>query len=252
MKRNKDVDLFIVADPKRSYDMFDKLMHFMHHLNIYMDKKHEAYWRYNSTNSKNLIKVLTIGRLQLIFIYFASCRCNFHLDRNFFYNFHHVTRYRFYVYHKKLANGLYQDVWFPVYIPFAKELRIITKTVQIDDIIENDDREKYPQKHTNNITEAAPPTLQQQCLNRLMESTFCQYAKEEMKQGRLSSTYSNCRILTRQHPGRWGRVLWNVRTHRVTNQLGVLVDDTDFNLANFQPLGRPPFFYSLFCFLHDF
>ena len=242
MKAYNDVDLFILADPKRHEGKFDAIMHFMHHLIIYSEPRiFNVSWGYNATNTKNLIKVATVGRLQIILIYFGSCRCNFHLDRKFFYNFHHVTRYRFYVYHRQLANGLYQDVWFPVYIPFSKELRLVTKTIKIN--ICEDEKTKYPQKHIDNIIEASPPTLQQQCLNKLMETTFCQNAKKDMKQGRLTSTYSNYRVVSMQHPYRAGRVLWNFKTRRVNNGA---VNGTmrEFDLANFPNVGRPPFFLS--------
>ena len=196
----------------------------------------EARWGYNRTNHSNLIKVVEVGRLQIIFGYFGSCRCNFHLDRKYFYGFHHVTRYRFLVYHKKLADGRYEDIWFPLYIPFAKELRIITKTIKID----NDLEKKYPKKHFDNMIRTSPPTLYQQCVNRLMESTFCQIAKKDMKQGRLTSVYSNYRVFSMQHPLRIGRILWNFKQRSLTN------GGYEYNHGSSRDFhfGRPPFFLS--------
>ena len=134
-----------------------------------------------------IIRVIDIGRLQIIFCFHPSCRCNFHLDRKFFMDFHHVTRYRLLVYHKKSDNGQLYDLWFTVYIPYAKELGLITETIQIDkNAIKN-----YPKKHADYMIRTSPPTLYHQCQNVLLESTYCKTAKQDMKTGKLTCSFHN-------------------------------------------------------------
>ena len=65
------------------------------------------------------------------------------------------------------------DLWFTVYIPYAKELGLITETIQIDkNAVKN-----YPKKHADNMIRTSPPTLYHQCQNVLLESAYCKTAK---------------------------------------------------------------------------
>ena len=49
-----------------------------------------------------------------------------------FSSFYHVTRYRLMIYQEKVDNDEYVDVAIPKYIPWAKELGLVTKNISYD------------------------------------------------------------------------------------------------------------------------
>ena len=133
VKTFADVDLFVLPDPKKNEKNFNKLIKCISNLCVSHPQKRSRTEREEFyLRTFKIIRVIDIGRLQIIFCFHPSYRCNFHLDRKFFINFHHVTRYRLLVYHKKSDNGQLYDLWFTVYIPYAKELGLITENIQID------------------------------------------------------------------------------------------------------------------------
>ena len=189
MKTFGDVDLFVLADSEKNEKNFDKLLKCISDLCVSHPQKPSRTERREEFYSRTfkIIRVLDVGRLQIIFCFHPSCRCNFHLDRKSFMDFHHVTRYRLLVYHKKSDNGQLYDLWFTVYIPYAKELGLITETIQIDkNAIKN-----YPKKHADNMIRTSPPTLYHECQNVLLESTYCKTAKQDMKTGKVTSSFYN-------------------------------------------------------------
>ena len=139
------MDLFILANPGRDENSFTLVLAFIYNLAILLGiiDGTKVRWGYNIGHK--IIKVLVVDRLQIILCYYDSCRCNFHLDRIYFTMFHHVTRYRFLVYREELGNGEYGDVWFPKYMPYAKELHLISKNVKI---INDDSEKKHPKEST--------------------------------------------------------------------------------------------------------
>ena len=187
MKTFADVDLFILADPKKNEENFTKILQSVTNLcRSHPQKRSRSQREDFYSRSFKIIRVIDVGRLQIILCYHPSCRCNFHLDRKFFIDFHHVTCYRLLVYHKK-SDWQFYDLWFTVYIPYAKELGLITETIQIDKNAKNE----YPKKHADNMIRTSPPTLYHQCQNVLLESTYCKTAKQDMKTGKVTSSFYN-------------------------------------------------------------
>ena len=96
------------------------------------------------------------------------------------------TGYRLLIYHKKSDRQLH-NLWFTVYIPYAKELGLITEMIQID----KNAKKEYPKKHADDMIRTSPPTLYQQCQNFLLQSTYCKTAKQDIKTGKLTCTFQN-------------------------------------------------------------
>ena len=92
-----DVDLFVLADPKKNKKNFDKFLKCISDLCVSHPQKQPSRTERREeefySRTFKIIRVLDIGRLQIIFCFHPSCRCNFHLDRKFFMDFHHATRY---------------------------------------------------------------------------------------------------------------------------------------------------------------
>ena len=90
VKDFNDIDVFIPVDVEREPELFTSIAETLMSIQIINDKTQQRLYTY----TRDIIQVTTVGRLQLILKFYASCPCHFHLDRFFFSTFHHATRYR--------------------------------------------------------------------------------------------------------------------------------------------------------------
>ena len=138
---------------------------------------------YDRWNVDSIIAVIEFGKLQIILKYYGEepCLCDFHVDRDFFKEFHHATRWKL---------DVYRDFFLVRYI-YADEKKIarctaiereMPATQLVREKIVNrlgaglqhslvrfrikrkTTRGSYPQKHSNNVLNSGPPSLAEQSL----------------------------------------------------------------------------------------
>ena len=107
-KTFNDIDIFLLYQ-KYNNPLLKQVIHF---LNIIADLTDQQLTT-NYISSSEIIYVLNIGRLQFILRRYTHCDCIAHIDNIFFRSFHHVTRWKLYIYteyDKLLGKKKYRDM----------------------------------------------------------------------------------------------------------------------------------------------
>ena len=127
------------------------------------------------TSFRDMLAVVNFGDVQLIFRYYnCECECDYHVDKNFFKDFHHCTRWKL---------DVFKDCKVPRYIHLedgtAGEIicRETSLTLQYNKMVilnwegifeSKTYAKKYPNKHANNVVDFGPPKLKQQALHYIL------------------------------------------------------------------------------------
>ena len=169
VKSYNDIDVFVVVTD-------DDLQHLEYLWEYFL--KPEG-WNQNSpyyTFSKDILSVKNFGKIQIIVKYHPhKCLCDFHIDAEFFKDFHHCTRWRL---------SVFQKYFLPRYMHLQEKKNIICKetaiTLQCERKLQRDEftnrfrtiliPKKYPNKHLTNVTDFGPPSLTQQSLYAILKA----------------------------------------------------------------------------------
>ena len=137
---------------------------------------------YDRWNVDSIIAVIEFGKLQIILKYYGEepCLCDFHVDRDFFKEFHHATRWKLDVYRdfflvryiyadeKKIARCTAIEREMPatqlVREKIVKRLGAGLQHSLVRFRIQRKLGGSYPQKHSNNVLNSGPPSLAEQSL----------------------------------------------------------------------------------------
>ena len=156
--RHKDVDVFVLWNPPVHGFQWFPLLRILDPNYAFMN---DGYLY------EDAFRIANIGRLQIIVMKYENpCRCVFHVDKLFFEDWHHVTRYELLVFQTINKHGLKKDVYTPKYIPYNEDDGIITETIRIPKAL---DEKKYPGKHRNNMVNLHPPSLRIQALLKVIK-----------------------------------------------------------------------------------
>ena len=164
------------------------------------------------TSFRDILAVVNFGDVQLIFRYYnCECECDYHVDKNFFKDFHHCTRWKL---------DVFKDCKVPRYIHLEEEdgtaaagkiiCRETSLTLQYNKIVilnwegifeSKTYAKKYPNKHANNVVDFGPPKLKQQALHyilrrhrrrRRLRPRCRQRCKKEETNAAATSTATSC------------------------------------------------------------
>ena len=137
---------------------------------------------YDRWNVDSILAVIEFGKLQIILKYYGEepCLCDFHVDRDFFKDFHHATRWKLDVYRdfflvryiyadeKKIARCTAIEREMPTQLVREKIVNRLGAGLQHSFVRFRIQRKthggSYPQKHSNNVLNWGPPSLAEQSL----------------------------------------------------------------------------------------
>ena len=144
------------------------------------------------TSFRDILAVVNFGDVQLIFRYYnCECECDYHVDKNFFKDFHHCTRWKL---------DVFKDCKVPRYIHLEDGAagEIICKetslTLQYEKVViltwegvfeSKTYPKKYPNKHADNVVDFGPPKLKQQALHHILRR---RRRKEQQQQQQTNAT----------------------------------------------------------------
>ena len=206
VKTFNDIDIFILVNPLKSPGLYQKILQTLIVLN--KSKITHPYLR----TSKRIMYVCNVGKLQFILINWFNCICHFHIDRLFFTGFHFITRYRLLV-----IRGKNKDILIPKYIPSRKEEGIIAEYIPIP---EHFDKKKYPGKHIENVKNLEPPSLYQQCFDKLLSiDGYCHTAQSSMKTKTLDLKFSPKNIEAEIRANKLEKIVISTDCKRITYRL---------------------------------
>ena len=136
---------------------------------------------YDRWNVDSVLAVIEFGKLQIILKYYGEepCLCDFHVDRDFFKDFHHATRWKLDVYRdfflvryiyadeKKIARCTAIEREMPTQLVRETIVNRLGAGLQHSFVrfrIQRKALGSYPQKHSNNVLNWGPPSLAEQSL----------------------------------------------------------------------------------------
>ena len=158
LKKARDIDIFVLVNMSDWINMlfWDAVTNLAGEGNKqrYVDK------------ITKIITVFEIGKIQIIIKDYNLCRCDYHINRYFFNDFHAVTRYRFLVFDENDEENS-KEIFFPIYIPFDDYRGILAKS----NFIGKEDN-FYPNKHFFNRKDNCPVPLYYQALNVVLSNNF--------------------------------------------------------------------------------
>ena len=166
-KRFNDIDIFLLFENHNNPLMYQVIQFIKIIANLTNQQLSNDYDD-GITDENQILYVLNIGRLQFILRRYIHCDCIAHIDNIFFKSFHHITRWKLYIYteYDKLSKQK-KDIAICVYIPYNKH--IITEQITFPEKLDNKRKKRYPFKHLNNRCNKYfyPPSLFQQALIKL-------------------------------------------------------------------------------------
>ena len=160
LKNSRDVDIFVLVNMR---DWINVL--FWDAVTALIGRENERRTRYVDKITK-IITVFDVGKIQIIIKDFNFCRCDYHINRYFFSDFHAVTRFRFLVFDEN-DDECSEKVFFPMFIPFDDNLGTLVKSNFIEK-----DGPLYPQKHFFNRKDNFPVSLYFQTLNVILRNNI--------------------------------------------------------------------------------
>ena len=113
-----------------------------------------------------IVTVFDVGKIQIIIKDYNFCRCDYHINRYFFSDFHAVTRFRFLVFDINDDESS-EEVFFPMFIPFDDQLGILVKSNYIEK-----EGLSYPNKHFSSRKDNYPVSLYFQALNVVLRNNI--------------------------------------------------------------------------------
>ena len=157
-------------------------------------------YRGASWSRDSIVAVKTCGRIQFVLKYFGEepCLCDHHIDKVFFRDFHHATRWKLEVYNSfYLVRYIYADEKTVASCTAIDARHVNTHLIRsltmtpvvggeggevrsrIEYAISRNGEEKpgYPQKHLKNVLDWGPPCLREQALRAYLDAPCSVYGK---------------------------------------------------------------------------
>ena len=157
-------------------------------------------YRNASWSRDSIVGVKTCGRIQFVLKYFGEepCLCDHHIDKVFFRDFHHATRWKLEVYRRfYLVRYIYADEKTVASCTAIDARHVNTHLIRsltmtpvvggeggevrprIEYSISRNSEEKpgYPQKHLKNVLDWGPPCLREQALRAYLDAPCSVYGK---------------------------------------------------------------------------
>ena len=139
-KKFNDIDIFLLLENHNNPLRYQVIQFIKRIANLTNQQLSNDYFITHSSN--NILYVLTVGRLQFILQRYSLCDCIEHIDNYFFRSFHHITRWKLYIYteYNKVSKPK-KDIAICVYIPYNKN--IITAQITFPEKVDNRCKIKY-------------------------------------------------------------------------------------------------------------
>jgi len=157
LKNAQDVDIFVLVNMHGWKNML-----FWEALTKLAGRENKRY----VDKITKIVTVFDIGKIQFIIKDYNFCRCDYHINKYFFNDFHAVTRFRFQVFdiNDDENSG---EVFLPIFIPFDDQQGILVKSNYIEK-----EGLSYPNKHFFNRKDNYPVSLYFQALNVVLRNNI--------------------------------------------------------------------------------
>ena len=192
VREHDDVDVFVVVT-EASLPVLNSMWTLFGEIDEDGDGYRGASWSRDS-----IVTVKNCGRIQFVLKYFGKepCLCDHHIDKVFFRDFHHATRWKLEVYRRfYLVRYIYADEKTVASCTAIDARHVNTRLIRsliplpaddqdrvrrrIEYSISQNGEEKpgYPQKHLENVLDWGPPPLREQALRAYLDAPCSVYGK---------------------------------------------------------------------------
>ena len=180
IKQHGDVDVFVMVKDDSTMKVFNAVWKFLQQEaddNGELDiMANGALFHGYQRSFRDILAIVNFGDVQLIFRYYTcECECDYHVDKSFFEEFHHCTRWKLDVFKDcKVARYIHLEDHDDGGEIICKETSLTLQYEKMviltwESIFESKTYpKKYPNKHADNDVDFGPPKLKQQALHHIL------------------------------------------------------------------------------------